>query len=70
MFGLLLWLPILVPLAAIALPGCAALGGAIAERKRRDSVEGYLLGLLLGPIGVIVAGALPGRRTSVRATAK
>ena len=39
--------------------GSAALGGLIAESKRRRPTEGMMLGLLLGPIGVIVAAMLP-----------
>jgi hypothetical protein len=61
-FSLLRYAPILVPLALVILPACAALAGSIAEWKRRKPFEGYALGLFLGPIGVIVEGTLPGRR--------
>jgi hypothetical protein len=38
---------------------CSAIAGCIAYHKRRSPHEGVLLGLLLGPIGVIVAFQLP-----------
>jgi hypothetical protein len=31
----------------------------VAARKGRGAVEGFLLGLLFGPLGVIVTGLLP-----------
>lgn len=34
--------------------GCSALGGWIAYHKRRSPIEGVLLGLFLGPIGVFI----------------
>jgi hypothetical protein len=34
-------------------------GAWIATQKSRDAVEGFLLGLLLGPIGVLIAVLLP-----------
>ena len=33
---------------------CSAIGGCLAYAKHRSPMEGVLLGLLLGPIGVLV----------------
>jgi hypothetical protein len=33
---------------------CSTIAGCIAYHKRRSPIEGVLLGLLLGPIGVIL----------------
>ncbi len=38
---------------------CSALGAVIAYKKRRKPVEGLFLGLLTGPIGVLVEACLP-----------
>jgi hypothetical protein len=37
------------------------LGSRISEDRRRHRAEGAILGLLLGPIGLVVAGLLPRR---------
>lgn len=39
--------------------GCSALGGWIAYSKRRPPIEGVLLGLFLGPIGVFIESRQP-----------
>jgi hypothetical protein len=36
------------------LAGSAAIGGCLAHGKRRSTLEGLLLGLLLGPLGVLI----------------
>jgi len=38
---------------------CAAAGSAICEGKGRSAFEGFLLGLLFGPIGLIICAVLP-----------
>jgi RNA polymerase subunit RPABC4/transcription elongation factor Spt4 len=38
---------------------CIAVSVAICQEKGRSSAEGLLLGLLLGPIGVIICAVLP-----------
>ncbi len=38
---------------------CSAAAGCIAYHKRRNPNEGVLLGLLLGPIGVLIECRLP-----------
>jgi hypothetical protein len=39
--------------------GSAAIGGYLAYSKRRPPLEGVLLGLLLGPIGVLIEMRTP-----------
>jgi hypothetical protein len=51
--------PVLLLSIAAALSLCAAIGGLIADLKKRPPVEGMLLGLMLGPIGVAVEARLP-----------
>lgn len=41
----------------------AELGGLIASRRGRPSGDGYLLGLFLGPLGLLIAARLPARAT-------
>ncbi len=38
---------------------CAAVGGCLALLKRRWPLEGVLLGLFLGPIGVLIESSKP-----------
>jgi RNA polymerase subunit RPABC4/transcription elongation factor Spt4 len=38
---------------------CIALSVAISQEKGRSSAEGLLLGLLLGPVGVVISAVLP-----------
>ena len=52
-------LPVLVMLIACTLCSCSTFGGIVAYRKKRRPVEGMLLGLFLGPIGVAVESRLP-----------
>lgn len=40
---------------------CGILGAIVAEYRHRTRVEGALLGLLLGPIGVLIVLAWPGK---------
>jgi hypothetical protein len=47
-------------LAVVAAFACAAIGGWIGNRKHAGGA-GFLLGLLLGPIGVVVAAMLDNR---------
>ena len=37
----------------------AAIGAYVSGVKRRAPVEGFILGLLMGPLGVVVAALLP-----------
>jgi hypothetical protein len=60
-FLLLLASPILIPAFLVSLPFCALIGRSVAYRKRRHPAEGFLLGLVLGPLGVLIEGALPHR---------
>lgn len=57
MYWLVLWLIG----AAVALTVCGALGAYVAAQKGREPVEGLVFGVLLGPLGVIVAGLMPTR---------
>jgi hypothetical protein len=49
----------IVGLAISVIAGSAALGGHMAYAKRRSPMEGLLLGLLLGPIGVLIEWRTP-----------
>jgi hypothetical protein len=53
---LTVWLLLFILCFVLAMP---MLGGYVAEQKRRPWGEGVILGLLFGPLGVIVAGLLP-----------
>lgn len=44
---------------------CGAAGSVICENKGRSALEGFLLGLLLGPIGLIICGVLPKDVTAI-----
>ena len=52
-------LPVLMLVAACILGSCSTCGGVVAYRKKRRPIEGVLLGLFLGPIGVAVESYLP-----------
>ena len=53
-------LPILLGLVAISVvAGCSAIAGCVAYVKHRPPMEGVLLGLLLGPIGVLMECRYP-----------
>ena len=46
---------------------CGGIGAYVAAQKRRAAAEGFLLGLILGPLGVVVAALLPtGDRPATR----
>jgi hypothetical protein len=46
-------------IAACLVCSCSAIAGYNAVHKRRSPYEGILLGLLLGPIGVLIEYRLP-----------
>jgi hypothetical protein len=51
---------VLISLIIISTFGsCSAVAGCIAYHKRRHPQEGVLLGLLLGPLGVVIECRLP-----------
>jgi hypothetical protein len=70
LFLVLLLSPILVPAFVVSLPFCALTGRSIAYRKRRRPAEGFVLGLLLGPLGVLIEGALPNQTVGIRKDGK
>ncbi len=51
--------PLIVLAVVFASSGFAALGGLVAQSKKRKPPEGMLLGLFLGPIGVAIEWMLP-----------
>jgi hypothetical protein len=55
----LIYFPLLAIALVLGLPLCGLLGLWIAARKQRSSAEGFFLGFLLGPVGVIIEAALP-----------
>jgi hypothetical protein len=50
---------VLLAVAVILLPVCAGVGFGIARWKRRAGFEGFLLGLFLGPLGLLIEAFLP-----------
>lgn len=44
---------------------CAVLGGAIGNGKQMGGASGFLLGALLGPLGLLIV-AVSGRRTALQ----
>lgn len=52
--------PILLA-AAMAWFSCSALAGRLAKRKHRGEYEGVVLGLVFGPLGVVVEALLPAK---------
>jgi hypothetical protein len=38
---------------------CGCVGGSIARHRGRSGLEGFLLGILLGPMGLVIALLLP-----------
>ena len=51
-----------IPIAlgiTFGLSSCAAIGGSIAHIKKRRPLEGFALGLFLGPIGIVIESCLP-----------
>jgi hypothetical protein len=55
MYWVMIWL------IAVGLTVCGALGAYVAAQKGREPVEGLVFGVLLGPLGVLVAGLMPTR---------
>lgn len=58
----------IIVLLVLGLPSVVAsifAAGLIAAWRGRSTVEGLLLGLLLGPVGVVVEGLLPAAGGSV-----
>jgi hypothetical protein len=55
----LIYFPSLALAFVFGLPLCGLLGLWIAARKQRSSAEGFFLGFLLGPVGVMIESALP-----------
>ena len=51
----LIWMSIAISASA----GCSAIAGVMAYVKRRPPLEGVLLGLFLGPIGVMIESRHP-----------
>jgi hypothetical protein len=58
-----IYFPLLIPAILVGLTICGALGMKIADHKRRSPAEGFLLGFMLGPLGVIIEAALPDEGT-------
>ena len=54
-----IYFPLLALAFVFGFPLCGLLGLWIAARKLRSSAEGFLLGFLPGPVGVIIEAALP-----------
>ena len=61
-FALLMYGPCILPLLLISAPFCAFAGRRIAESKQRSQSEGFLLGLVFGPLGVFIVASLPDKR--------
>jgi hypothetical protein len=55
----LIYFPVLTLALVFGFPLCGLLGLWIAARKLRSSAEGFFLGLVLGPVGVMIEAALP-----------
>jgi hypothetical protein len=55
----LIYFPLLALAFVFGFPLCGLLGLWIAARKLRSSAEGFFLGFVLGPVGVILEAALP-----------
>ncbi len=51
----------LIALATTSSVCCGGLGAALAEQKRREAAEGWLLGGLFGPLGLALEALLPAR---------
>ena len=50
---------VLIMLVLSSLAFCAAIGGCVSYWKNRQPLEGCLLGVVLGPIGLILAFRMP-----------
>ena len=55
----LIYFPLLALACVFGFPLCGLLGLWIAARKLRSSAEGFFLGFVLGPVGVMIEAALP-----------
>jgi hypothetical protein len=53
-FAEILWKLVVGFFLAALLFGCALFGGEMARDKGRPAAEGFFLGLLLGPFGVLI----------------
>ena len=54
-----IYFPLLALALVFGLPLCGLFGLWIAARKLRSSAEGFFLGFVLGPVGVMIEAALP-----------
>ncbi len=54
-----IYFPLLALAFVFGLPLCGLLGLWIAARKLRSSAEGFFLGFVLGPVGLIIEATLP-----------
>jgi hypothetical protein len=45
--------------AGIYLLVCGGFGAYVADQKGRSGLEGFLFGLILGPIGIVAIGTMP-----------
>jgi hypothetical protein len=54
-----IYFPLLALAFVFGFPLCGLLGLWIAARKLRSSAEGFFLGFVLGPVGVMIEAALP-----------
>ena len=55
----LIYFPLLDLALVVGFPLCGLLGLWIAARKLRSSAEGFFLGFVLGPVGLMIEAALP-----------
>jgi hypothetical protein len=53
---------LIIALIAVSSFTCAAMGGRVAHLKRRRLAEGVGLGLVLGPLGLLIEGRMPATR--------
>ena len=53
--------PLILALIAASSFTCAAMGGRVAHLKRRRLAEGVGLGLVLGPLGLLIEGRMPAK---------
>jgi hypothetical protein len=52
--------PLILALIAVSsFSACAAMGGEIARLKHRRVSEGVALGLVLGPVGLLIEARMP-----------
>ena len=58
-----LWLIVVGIFALI----CGGIGCYVSQQKHRDPTEGFMFGLLLGPLGLVIAACLPTGQPKSRA---